>query len=365
MFGKTALYAKDFDWFIFLLALAIAVIGVVEIHSATQYDRAENFYVKQIYRILIGLFLMVLVMSIDYHALAENVPYLYAAAVLSLLAVLLFGKRVSGSKSWISLGGFFELQPSELVKVVVVIALARYLCEIRTEYLTSAEVVKASAVAGLPILLVMLQPDLGSAMTFVPILMVGLFLGGLRPKWIAGAAILGVLAVGAGWYNLKAYQKERIYTFLEPERDPQGHGYHSIQSKIAVGSGGFWGKGVGKGSQTRLGFLPERHTDFIFSVVGEELGFAGAVTILLLYLLIIGRSIQIAQTARDKLGIYLTMGAISVLLFHILENIGMVVGIMPITGIPLPLLSYGGSSVMATFMLLGLIINVRMRRYVN
>ena len=155
MFGKTALYAKDFDWFIFLLALAIAVIGVVEIHSATQYDRAENFYVKQIYRILIGLFLMVLVMSIDYHALAENVPYLYAAAVLSLLAVLLFGKRVSGSKSWISLGGFFELQPSELVKVVVVIALARYLCEIRTEYLTSAEVVKASAVAGLPILLVM------------------------------------------------------------------------------------------------------------------------------------------------------------------------------------------------------------------
>ena len=144
MFGKTALYAKDFDWFIFLLALAIAVIGVVEIHSATQYDRAENFYVKQIYRILIGLFLMVLVMSIDYHALAENVPYLYAAAVLSLFAVLLFGKRVSGSKSWISLGGFFELQPSELVKVVVVIALARYLCEIRTEYLSSAEIAKAS-----------------------------------------------------------------------------------------------------------------------------------------------------------------------------------------------------------------------------
>jgi rod shape determining protein RodA len=182
---------------------------------------------------------------------------------------------------------------------------------------------------------------------------------------MAGAAILAVLAAGAGWYNFKAYQRERIYTFLEPERDPQGHGYHSIQSKIAVGSGGFWGKGVGKGSQTRLGFLPERHTDFIFSVVGEELGFAGAVTVLLLYLLIIGRSIQIAQTARDKLGIYLTMGAVSVLLFHILENIGMVVGIMPITGIPLPLLSYGGSSVMATFMLLGLIINVRMRRYVN
>jgi rod shape determining protein RodA len=365
MFVKLALCAKDFDWLILILALAIAVVGIVEIHSATQYDRAENFYLKQIYRILIGLLLMGVVMSIDYHALAENVPYFYAAGIAALVAVLLFGKKVSGSRSWISLGGFLELQPSELVKVVVVIALARFLCEIRTEYLTGADIVKASAIAGLPILLVMLQPDLGSAMTFVPILVVGLLLGGLRPKWIAGAVILAVLAAGAGWYNLKAYQKERIYTFLEPERDPQGHGYHSIQSKIAVGSGGFWGKGVGKGSQTRLGFLPERHTDFIFSVVGEELGFAGAVTVLLFYLLIIGRSIQIAQTARDKLGIYLTTGAVSVLLFHILENIGMVVGIMPITGIPLPLLSYGGSSVMATFMLLGLIINVRMRRYVN
>ncbi|MBM3803134.1 MAG: rod shape-determining protein RodA [Acidimicrobiia bacterium] len=365
MFGKFSLYAKDFDWLIFLLAMGIAVVGVIEIHSATQYDRNESFYLKQIYRILLGVLLMVVVMSIDYHALAENGPYLYAIAILALISVLLFGKRVSGSKSWISLGGFFELQPSELVKVVVVIALARFLCEIRTEHLTGADVVKASAIAGVPILLVMLQPDLGSAMTFIPILLVGLSLGGLPPKWIVGAAIMAVLAVGAGWYNLKAYQKERIYTFLQPERDPQGHGYHSIQSKIAVGSGGFWGKGVGKGSQTRLGFLPERHTDFIFSVVGEELGFVGAAAVLLFYLMIIGRSVQIAQTARDKLGIYLTMGAVSVLLFHILENVGMVVGLMPITGIPLPLLSYGGSSVMATFMLLGLIVNVRMRRYVN
>ena len=365
MFAKTALYLKDFDWFIFLLMFAIAAVGVVEIHSATQYDHAGNFYVKQIYRILIGLVLMVLVMSIDYHSLAENVPYFYVASVLSLLVVLLFGKRVSGSKSWISIGGVFELQPSELVKVVVVVALARFLCEIRTEYLTGTDILKASGIVGLPVLLVMLQPDLGSAMTFVPILLIGLFLGGLRRKWIVGAAILSVLAVGVGWYNLKGYQRERIYTFLEPERDPLGHGYHSIQSKIAVGSGGFWGKGIGNGSQTRLGFLPERHTDFIFSVVGEELGFVGAVTVLVLYFLIIGRAIHIAQTARDKLGIYLTLGAVGVFMFHVLENIGMVVGLMPITGIPLPLLSYGGSSVLATFMLLGLIVNVRMRRYVN
>ena len=365
MLGKTSLYLKDFDWFIFLLAIAISIVGVVEIHSATHYDRAENFYLKQVYRIIIGLVLMVIAISIDYHTLAENVPYLYVAGILSLLSVLVLGRKISGSKSWISLGGFFEFQPSELVKVVVVLALARFLCEIRTEYLTSREIMKAAAIFGFPVLLVILQPDLGSAMTFFPILMTGLVLGGLRMKWVVGAAILGVLVVALGWYNLKVYQKERIYTFLEPERDPLGTGYHSIQSKIAFGSGGFWGKGVGKGSQTRLGFLPERHTDFIFSVVGEELGFLGAGTVLILYFLIIMRSIHVAQTARDKLGIYIAVGGTSVLLFHILENMGMVVGLMPITGIPLPLLSYGGSAILSTFIFLGLIINVRMRRYVN
>ena len=166
-------------------------------------------------------------------------------------------------------------------------------------------------------LLVLLQPDLGSALTFIPVALVGLFLGGLRPKWIVLFAILSVLVPILGWYNLKVYQKERIYTFLEPERDPLGAGYHSIQSKIAVGSGGLWGKGIGKGSQTRLGFLPERHTDFIFSVVGEELGFVGAVTLLSFYFFIITRSIHIAITARDKLGIYVVLGAISVILFHV------------------------------------------------
>jgi rod shape determining protein RodA len=365
MLGKTSLYLKDFDWFIFLLALVIAFVGIVEIHSATHYDRAENFYLKQVYRVLIGLVLMVLAMSIDYHTLAENVPYFYIAGILSLLSVLALGRRVSGSKSWISLGGFFEFQPSEIVKVIVVLALARFLCEIRTEYLSGKEILKASAIFGFPVLLIILQPDLGSALTFFPILVTGLILGGLRPKWVIGAIILAVFVLALGWYNLKVYQKERIYTFLEPERDPQGAGYHSIQSKIAFGSGGFWGKGIGKGSQTRLGFLPERHTDFIFSVVGEELGFVGAGTMLILYLLIIMRSIHVAQTARDKLGIYIAVGGTSVLLFHILENMGMVVGLMPITGIPLPLLSYGGSAILSTFLFLGLIINVRMRRYVN
>jgi len=364
MFGKASFYLKDFDWFIFLLAIAIAVVGVVEIHSATQYNRTEKFYIKQIYWIVIGLIMMLAVMSVDYHTLGENVPYFYVLALLSLIAVLLFGQRISGSKSWISLGGAFSIQPSEFVKIAVTLSLARFLCEIRTEFLRATDIVKASCIVGLPVLLVLMQPDLGSALTFIPIPLVGLFLGGLRPKWILLFIILSVSVVGLGWYNLKGYQKERIYTFLEPERDPLGGGYHSIQSKIAVGSGGLWGKGVSKGSQTKLGFLPERHTDFIFSVVGEELGFVGTGVALFFYFLIVMRSIHIAQTARDKLGIYITLGAVSVFLFHILENVGMVVGLMPITGIPLPLLSYGGSSVLSTFIFLGLIINVRMRRFV-
>jgi rod shape determining protein RodA len=364
MFGKLGFYIKDFDWFIFLLVLSIAVVGVVEIHSATQYNKGDRFYVKQIYWIIFGLILMVTVMSIDYHTLVENVPYLYLVSILSLIGVLIMGHRVSGSKSWISVGGTSIGQPSEFVKVAVVLALARFLCEIRTEFLTAGEILKGGCIVGLPMFLIMLQPDLGSALTFVPIAAIGFFLGGLRLKWIILFAILSVLVVGFGWYNLKVYQKERIYTFLEPERDPLGAGYHSIQSKIAVGSGGLWGKGIGQGSQTRLGFLPERHTDFIFSVVGEELGFFGAVTVLSFYFFIISRSINIALTARDKLGIYIVLGAISVFLFHILVNVGMVVGFMPITGIPLPLLSYGGSSILSTFILMGLILNVRMRRYV-
>ncbi|MEW5979044.1 MAG: rod shape-determining protein RodA [Acidobacteriota bacterium] len=363
MLAKTTLYLKDFDWFLVLVALAIAMIGIVEIYSATQYDKTEHYYLKQLYWVLAGLALMLVVMSIDYHTLAENVPYFYVGGVLLLLMVLAIGQRISGSKSWISFGAF-NIQPSEFVKPIAVLALARFLCEVKEEFLGIAEILKSVGIVGLPVLLIVLQPDLGSALTYFPVLAAGLFLGGLKPKWIVAFVILALLGVGAGWYNLKSYQKDRIYTFLEPERDPRGSGYHSIQSKIAVGSGGVWGKGITKGSQTKLGFLPERHTDFIFSVLGEELGLVGAGTVLVLYFLIIMRAFGIAQTSRDKLGIFLAIGAVSVLLFHILVNVGMVVGLMPITGIPLPLLSYGGSSILSTFVLLGLIINVRMRRYV-
>lgn len=356
-------YLKQCDWVMLSLALAIAAVGVAEIYSATQYELSETYYVKQIYYILLGLVVLALVVSLDYRLLSQQVPYIYLVAVLSLLLVLFVAPFIHGTRGWIPLGAF-KIQPAEFAKVAIVLTLARFLSENRTHFLTSVEIVKACLLVGLPLGLILLQPDLGSAITLAPPLAVGLVLGGLPRRWILAGVVLVTLISAAGWYSLKPYQKERVYTFLEPERDPGGQGYQAIQSRIAMGSGGLLGKGVTRGSQTALGFLPERHTDFIFSVVGEELGFAGSFIILGFYFLIIMRSIRIAQTARDKLGVFLVLGSVSVLFFHVLVNVGMVVGLAPITGIPLPLLSYGGSSMVTTFILLGLIVNVGMRRYV-
>ena len=356
-------YLKQCDWVLLSLALAIAAVGVAEIYSATQYEQSETFYVKQIYFVVFGLALLLLVVSLDYRILSQQVPYIYLGAVLLLLLALFIAPAVHGTRGWIPLGPL-NFQPAEFAKVAVVLTLARFLGETRTRLLTFNEIIKACLLVGLPLGLILLQPDLGSAITLVPPLVVGLMLGGLQRRWILIGLVLSTLITAAGWYSLKPYQKERVYTFLEPERDPRGRGYQAIQSRIAMGSGGLLGKGITQGSQTALGFLPERHTDFIFSVVGEEFGFLGSFTILAFYFLIIMRSIHIAQTARDNLGVFLALGSMSVLLFHILVNIGMVVGLAPITGIPLPLLSYGGSSMLTTFILLGLIMNVGMRRYI-
>lgn len=356
-------YLKQCDWVILSMALAVAALGVAEIYSATQYELSESFYVKQIYFIILGLAVLALVVSLDYRLLSQQVPHIYLVAIISLLLVLFVAPAIHGTRGWIPLGAF-KIQPAEFAKVAIVLTIARFLSENRTHFLSSAQILKACLLVGLPLGLILLQPDLGSAITLVPPLALGLVLGGLRRKWILAGLLVATLITAAGWYSLKPYQKERVYTFLEPERDPRGKGYQAIQSRIAMGAGGLLGKGVTQGSQTALGFLPERHTDFIFSVVGEELGFFGSFTILAFYFVIIMRSIRIAQTARDKLGVFLALGAVSVLFFHILVNVGMVVGLAPITGIPLPLLSYGGSSMLTTFILLGLIMNVGMRRYI-
>jgi rod shape determining protein RodA len=228
-----------------------------------------------------------------------------------------------------------------------------------------SDIVKAAVIAGIPMLLVLKQPDLGTALTYVPVALMALFLGGIQFRHAAIVLVVAGVLMPTVWHQLKPYQKDRLTSFLHPEADSQKTGYQLEQSKIAVGSGGIWGKGVRKGSQTQGSFLPEPHTDFIFAAWSEEHGFVGAVALLLLYFMVLMRLIHNAQTAPDSAGGFVVMGVVAVLLFHILVNAGMVVGFMPVTGIPLPLMSYGGSSVLFMFLALGIVMNIRMRRFVN
>jgi rod shape determining protein RodA len=248
---------------------------------------------------------------------------------------------------------------------VIVLLVARYLTELRTDRLERGDLLKLAGLVGLPMALVMKQPDLGTALTYLPILGAGIFLAGLRWRHALAIAVLAALVVPAGWFLLKDYQKARLVTFLDPERDPRGDGYQVIQSKIAVGQGGMWGRGVTRGSQTQLRFLPVTHTDFLFAAFAEEHGFVGVVVALGLYFLLLLQIIQNAQMAPDRAGLYISMGVGSLLLFHLLVNVGMVVGRMPVTGIPLPLMSSGGSSMLSVFLMLGLVQSVRLRRFVN
>jgi rod shape determining protein RodA len=275
------------------------------------------------------------------------------------------GYTALGAKRWLKIPGIGLFQPSEWMKIVLVIALAQYASTLNPRNVTWTDVAKAAAMVLIPFALVLKQPDLGTSLTYLPALAVLLFLAGMKPKHIAIIALAGLLMAPLAWHKLKPYQKARLTSFMHPEDDPKGSGYQVQQSLIAVGSGGIWGKGMAKGSQTQGNFLPVTHTDFIFAAFSEEHGFVGATLILLLYFVLLMRLIQNAQTAGDRAGTMLIMGVASILAFHILVNVGMVLGMMPVAGIPLPLMSYGGSSVMFTFLALGIVMNVRMRRFVN
>jgi rod shape determining protein RodA len=259
-----------------------------------------------------------------------------------------------------------RLQISEFVKRVLIWLIARYLTEIKSDRVEGRDLLKLGGLVAVPMLLVMRQPDLGTSLTYLPILAIGVLLAGLRWQYLAVIGIIFVIVLPIGWhFALKDYQKARLRTFLDPGEDPQGSGYQVIQSRIAVGAGGMWGRGVTKGTQTQLRFLPVPHTDFIFSAFAEEHGFVGVVVMLGLYFLLLMQIVQNAQTAPDRSGMYVCMGVCALLLFHILVNIGMVVGRMPVTGIPLPLMSYGGSSILSFFIMLGLVNSVRLWRFVS
>ena len=356
---------QDFDWLLLAAALLLSVISVTEIYSATMAQGASTYSLRQLAWVAVGAVCLLAISAIDYHLISEHIPWLYMLGIGALLYTLLLGHRVSGSKSWVGFGSL-AFQPSELIKMIAVVALARYLSELRnSKYMTISQIIKACAIVMVPMGLILLQPDLGTALSYLPVIAVGLFVRGIRPIALVSLVLGFVLVLPVSWLVLRPYQKERILTFMDPERDPLGKGYQVTQSKIAIGSGGLLGKGVFRGSQNTLGFLPTRHTDFIFSVVGEELGFVGVMVTLGLLSFIIFRSIYNAQTARDNLGLFIVMGVVGVFFFHLIVNVGMVIGFMPTTGIPLPFLSYGGSSVLTAYVALGLVMSVRRRRYVN
>ncbi|HTS25138.1 MAG TPA: rod shape-determining protein RodA [Bryobacteraceae bacterium] len=356
---------RDIDWPLLLITLFVCGVGVLQIYSATFETDYHGAWWKQILFVLSGLFLMWLILAVDYHALMHYVPMLFIASVVALLGTYIIGESAFGSRRWIPMGGGFHLQVSEFVKLVIILLVARYLTELKTEELEIREMAILSLLVLVPAFLVFKQPDLGTALTYFAVLVVGAFIAGLRWKYVAVIAVVAVLALPLGEHFLKDYQKARLVGFLDPDRDPQGTGYQLIQSKIAVGSGGMFGKGVKNGTQTQLRFLPVPHKDFIFSAFAEEHGFVGVVVVLSLYFLMVMRIVQNAQTAPDRAGMYICMGVAGLMLFHILVNVGMVAGIMPVTGIPLPFMSAGGSSVWSSFLALGLVNSVRLRRFVN
>jgi rod shape determining protein RodA len=352
-------------------AIVLAIIGCLLVYSATYYtDPALSLTKKQVLWMVLGICLMIAFMVVDYHVLFDIAPILYGIGIVLLLYLLIFGRLTANVKSWIHIAGF-QFQPSEFMKIFTALMLARFFDSNDRAYLDLRSFATATGIIAFPVILILFQPDFGTAASFFPLVAVAMFFGGIRARvWIGMIVIASLLAGGAlllpsKYGGLKPYQRERLLIFLNPERDPLGSGYQVTQAKIAIGSGGIHGKGFRHGTQAKLEFLPARHTDFIFAVLGEEWGFIGVVIVLGLYLFLIMQALTFAKHARDRGGTFLIISLISFIIFHVMINVSMQIGLLPTTGIPLPLISYGGSSTMMFFIAIGLMLNVDMRRFVN
>lgn len=354
----------SFDWLWFLALLALSGAGVAAIWSTTDGTSLHTYFGRQLVCSCAGLLIFLVLLYFDYHLFSDFIAFIYAAGFVILGLVLLIGRTIHNNKSWISLGAL-NFQPSEIMKVLVIIALARYYSESDREHLALKELVIGGLIVFLPALMVVLQGDLGTAVTFAPIYAVLSFLAGIKRKHVAFLLVIIAVAVPPGWFLLKGYQKGRIETVLKPASDPRRLGYQAIQSEIAIGSGKFLGKGFKQGSQGHLGFLPARHTDFVFAVLSEERGFAGSITLLALFLFVSFRLFRTAREAKDKIGMMIVSGVLALMLFHVVINVGMVEGLLPIAGIPLPFVSAGGSSLVSFFIAMSLCMGIKMRRYVN
>lgn len=356
----------NIDWVLVGLVATVCLLGILNIYSATAPYKiiGTAYYIKQIYWMLVGMIISLLVCSLDYHILEDLSYWSYALLLLLLLAVLVVGRRSMGATRWLNLG-FFTIQPSEFMKLVIIVTFARFFNNFQSvNGLTVKEVLIPLSLLALPAALIMKQPDLGTATLVILIALSMIIYVGLRWSTIVTFVCITIPMAWIAWaFLLRPYQINRILDFLNPERSRLGSGYHIIQSKIAVGSGGFIGKGYIKGTQSQLRFLPEQHTDFAFSVFAEEWGFIGCLLLIVLYLSLVLWGLNIARRCNDRFGGLLAVGVTAMLFWHIVINMGMVIGLFPVVGVPLPFFSYGGTSMITSMVGIGLLQNISMRRF--
>lgn len=378
---------RDFDWKLLGIALLLSMVGIMAIYSATHYTGMlesdyssklialrSTYWIKQLMWLLIGVILAVLVANLNYQTFWDLAWFLYSVSIILLIVVLIVGEARSGAKRWLGFGAI-SFQPAELVKIAIIILLARYFTKQMSYHFSDSRyhstffvfyktMLIPLAIVGLPCLLIIKQPDLGSSIVLLPILFAILFCGQVPKRFIFSLLALGTGALPFLWHFLKAYQKARFMVFFRPDADPLGAGYTITQSKIAIGSGKLLGKGWLSGTQNQLNFLPERHTDFIFSIIAEEWGFFGSLVVLGLYFLLIWRLIEITSQTNDPFGRFICIGITSFLTFQLLVNIAMTSGIMPVVGLPLPFISYGGSFLLLSFFCIGIVLNISKQRII-
>ena len=355
---------KNVEWGVLIIAVILTIIGLIALFSATQSTEYDEFK-KQIIWFVVSLIIMLIFMLVNYETLVRISPFFYGGFIILLIAVL-FTKPINGATSWFNIGSF-SFQPAEFAKVFVILFLAMIITRIQTrgkqEINRPLKLLIILAALALPLLLIIKQPDYGTAMAFIVATALMLFAAGIDKRYII--AIIAIIAIALPLlYNfvLPEHAKKRIDIFLNPESDPRGAGYNIIQSKLAIGAGGLTGMGLLKGNQTQLGFLYPKTTDFIFSVIGEEMGFIVAAGVIILYVVLITKAVYVAKTAKDDAGAYMAAGIAGIFFFHMLENIGMTMGLLPITGIPLPFVSYGGSSMVTNLIMIAILLNISARR---
>jgi len=352
-----------FDFVLIATTLLLLTVSFLTLYSLS-ISSGTDYFSKQLIFSIVGLGAMFFATFFDYRHIQRYSTLLYFGTIFILLGVLVFGTTVRGTAGWISFG-FFQIQPVEFSKITLIIFLASFISKKKSELGEWTRVIASLILSAILIFLVLKQPDLGSSLVLIALWMSMILSSGLRMKHLIVLSILGMTIISGSWFVLADYQKERINNFVHPESDPRGSGYNVLQAIVAVGSGGLSGKGIGHGSQSQLNFLPEKHTDFIFAVIAEELGLIGSFFVMSLYFFLLYRIKRIADTASDNFGYLIAVGVLTMLFVQIMINIGMNIGLLPVTGLPAPLVSYGGSSLVTTLFSLGLVLNISQKRRIH